>query len=352
LAEVTFCFWHLHYNLDCEAAGSFGVEVMLKRKQEPVNELPWVRWIILAALIVVLLCLPLIIEGTYYRHILIFTLMYVVLGQAWNLIGGYAGQIALGNAVFFAIGAYTSTILTLRFNISPWVGMWFGAALAVVVAIALGLAVLRLKGHYFAMATIAFVEITRTVFSNWRFVGGAQGISLPIHSPSVYYMQWSNKVPYYYIILTGFYSKAVKLDEVAARNRGINSLTLKLVAFALSAFITALVGTFYAQYIMYIAPSSILLLVTSILIAVIPIVGGVGTVVGPILGAVFIFPLTEFLRAMFGGLAMGVNYILFGAAAIFVVMIEPNGFLALLVRIKRGIENIMGLKGEAEVESP
>ena len=342
---------------------------MLKRKQEPVNELPWVRWIILAALIVVLLCLPLIIEGTYYRHILIFTLMYVVLAQAWNLIGGYAGQIALGNAVFFAIGAYTSTILTLRFNISPWVGMWFGAALAVVVAIALGLAVLRLKGHYFAMATIAFGEITRTVFSNWRFVGGAQGISLPIHSPSVYYMQWPNKVPYYYIILTmavlvtafvwcldrsrfGFYSKAVKLDEVAARNRGINSLTLKLVAFALSAFITALVGTFYAQYIMYIAPSSILLLVTSILIAVIPIVGGVGTVVGPILGAVFIFPLTEFLRAMFGGLAMGVNYILFGAAAIFVVMIEPNGFLALLVRIKRGIENIMGLKGEAEVESP
>ena len=342
---------------------------MLKRKQEPVNELPWVRWIILVALIVVLLCLPLIIEGTYYRHILIFTLMYVVLAQAWNLIGGYAGQIALGNAVFFAIGAYTSTILTLRFNISPWVGMWFGAALAVVVAIALGLAVLRLKGHYFAMATIAFGEITRTVFSNWRFVGGAQGISLPIHSPSVYYMQWHNKVPYYYIILTmavlvtafvwcldrsrfGFYSKAVKLDEVAARNRGINSLTLKLVAFALSAFITALVGTFYAQYIMYIAPSSILLLVTSILIAVIPIVGGVGTVVGPILGAVFIFPLTEFLRAMFGGLAMGVNYILFGAAAIFVVMIEPNGFLALLVRIKRGIENIMGLKGEAEVESP
>jgi len=329
----------------------------------------WIKWLLLVFLMVVSVCLPLVIQGTYYRHILVFTLMYIVLAQAWNLIGGYAGQIALGNAVFFAIGAYTSAILTIRFNISPWVGMWFGAALASVVAIALGLAVLRLQGHYFAMATIAFGEIIRVVFSNWHFVGGAQGISLPIHSPSVYYMQWSNKIPYYYIILTmavsvtafvwcldrsrfGFYSKAVKLDEVAARNRGINSFAIKLLAFALSAFITALVGTFYSQYILYIAPSSILLLVVSILIAVIPIVGGVGTVAGPILGAVFIFPLTEFLRAMFGGLAMGVNYILFGAAAIFVVMIEPNGFLALLARMKRGAKSIVGRKGRGKVESP
>jgi len=339
------------------------------QKPTGVYERYWVKWLLLALLMAVLVCLPLIIKGPYYRHILVFTLMYVVLAQAWNLIGGYAGRIALGNAVFFAIGAYTSTLLTIHLNLSPWVGMWIGGVLAALVSWALGLAVLRLEGHYFAMSTIAFGEITRIVFSNWRFVGGAQGISLPIHSPSLYYMQWANKVPYYYIILTlailvtafvarldrsrfGFYAKAVKLDEVAARNRGINSLTLKLVAFALSAFITAIVGTFYAQYIMYISPSSILLLVVSILIAVIPIVGGVGTVVGPILGAVFIFPLTEFLRAMFGGLAMGVNYILFGAAAIFVVMIEPNGFLALLIHMKRIIQNFVGLKGGVEVEGP
>jgi branched-chain amino acid transport system permease protein len=343
------------------------MEVIRMAKGKELYRRPWAKWSLVALLVAVLLCLPLFIRGTYYRHIVIFTLMYVVLAQAWNLIGGYAGQIALGNVVFFAIGAYTSSILTIQLDMSPWLGMWIGGGLAVLVSLALGFAVLRLKGHYFAMATIAFGEIMRTVFSNWRFVGGAQGISLPIHSPSLYYMQWANKVPYYYIILTmailvttlvarldrsrfGFYAKAVKLDEVAARNRGINSFILKQLAFALSSFITAMIGSFYAQYIMYISPSSVLLLVTSILIAVIPIVGGVGTVVGPILGAVFIFPLTEFLRAMFGGLAMGVNYILFGAAAIFVVMVEPNGFIALIGRIWASFQGITGEKGVVEVE--
>jgi len=326
-----------------EVMGVAGIEERLGEKPR--------KWALYVAVLVFLICLPLIVRGTYYRHILIFTLMYIVLAQAWNLIGGYAGQIALGNTVFFAIGAYTSSILLERADLTPWVGMWVGAFLAVVVSLALGFVVLHLRGHYFAMATIALGEIARLSFSNWRFVGGAQGISLPIHSPSLYYMQWANKVPYYYIILTmavlvtllvhrlhnsrfGFYAKAVKLDEVAARNRGINAFRLKQLAFALNAFITALVGTFYAQYIMYISPSSILLLVMSILIAVIAIVGGVGTVAGPILGAVFIFPLTEFLRAELGGLAMGLNYILFGAAAIFVVLVEPFGFVALVSRIR------------------
>jgi len=317
---------------------------------------PSLNTVLLLFLLAVLIFLPMVVTGPYYRHILIFTLMYVVLAQAWNLIGGYAGMIALGNAVFFAIGAYTSTIMAMRWDISPWLGMWVGALLAVLVSLALGLAVIQLVGHYFAMTTIAFAEIMRITFSNWKFVGGAQGISLPIHCPSFYYMQWADKRPYYYIILSltilvtilvyildrsrfGFYAKAVNMDELAARNRGINALKLKLIAFALNAFITALVGTFYAQYVMYISPSSMLLMVTSVLIAVIPIVGGVGTVTGPILGAVFIFPLTEFLRAQFGGLAMGVNYILFGAAAIFVVMIEPNGFIALLKRIRRVVQS-------------
>lgn len=321
------------------------------------------KWLLYAAVLVFLILLPLIIRGTYYRHILIFTLMYMVLAQAWNLIGGYAGQIALGNAVFFAIGAYTSSILLERADLTPWVGMWVGAFLAIVISLALGFAVLRLRGHYFAMATIALGEIARLSFSNWRFVGGAQGISLPIHSPSLYYMQWANKTPYYYIILTmavlvtlfvrrlhnsrfGFYAKAVNLDEVAARNRGINAFRLKQLAFALNAFITAIVGTFYAQYIMYISPSSILPLVMSILIAVIAIVGGVGTVAGPILGALFIFPLTEFLRAQLGGLGMGLNYILFGAAAIFVVLVEPYGFVVLVSRIKR---SFVRRRGEVEL---
>jgi branched-chain amino acid transport system permease protein len=309
-------------------------------------------WLLAGLLLILLLFFPLLVKGAYYRHIIIFTLMYIVLGQAWNIIGGYAGQIALGNVVFMAIGAYTPTLLTMHLDVSPWIGIWVGAVLAVLISLALGSIVLHLVGHYFAMATIAFGEIVRIVFSNWKFVGGAQGISLTLKGESFYYMQWANKVPYYYIILVlgvlvtvlvavlnrsrfGFYAKAIKMDEVAARNRGINAFKLKQLAFALNAFITAIVGTFYAQYILYISPSSVLLITTSVLIAVIPIVGGLGTVSGPIMGAIFIFPLTEFLRAMFGGMAMGINYILFGVAVIFVALVEPSGFHSLLTRIIR-----------------
>jgi len=307
-----------------------------------------------APLFLILLSLPMLIRGPYYRHIVIFTLMYIVLAQAWNLIGGYAGQISLGNVVFFGIGAYTSTILLTRANITPWIGMWIGGIIAVAVSLALGCSVFRLKGHYFAMTTLALGEITRICFTNWRFVGAAQGISLPLHIPSIYYMEWSNKIPYYYIILSmavsttifvnlfdksrfGFYAKAIKQDETAARSRGINAFKLKQLAFALNAFITALVGTFYAQYILYISPEANLHMTNSILIAIIAIIGGSGTVLGPILGATFVFPLTEFLRARLGGQAMGLNYILFGAAAIFVVLVEPRGFVALKDRIKRAI---------------
>lgn len=319
-------------------------------------------------LLLLLVFLPLFVQGAYYRHILIFTLMYVVLAQSWNLIGGYAGQIALGNAVFFSIGAYTSTLFLTNANMTPWLGMLIGGFFSAVVSLALGYAVLRLQGHYFAMATIAFNEIVRVCFANWRFVGGAQGISSPLHTGSLYYMQWSNKAPYYYIMLFmaifitvfvyvldrsrfGFYAKAVKQDEIAAKNRGISSFKLKQLSFALSAFFTAMVGSFYAQYVLYISPDSVLLTSNSILIAVIAIVGGAGTVSGPILGAIFIFPLTEFLRAYLGGQAMGLNYILFGAAAIFVVLVEPNGFTALIRRIRKGYARVKDQERSIEVGS-
>jgi len=328
---------------------------MLLDNDKPRKVIPsWARWLAFLAVCVILLVLPLAITGTYYRHILVFTLMYIVLAQAWNLTGGYVGQIALGNAVFFAIGAYTSTLLLIKANITPWIGMWVGGLLSAMVALALGSVVLKLKGHYFAMATIALNEIMRLWFSNWRFVGGAQGLSIPLRGSSWYYMQWQTKLPYYYIILTmaalvtflvyrldrskyGSYAKAIKQDEIAARSRGISAFQLKQLSFALTAFITAVAGTFYAQYVMYISPSSILPMTLSILIAIIPIVGGVGTVLGPILGAIFVFPLTEFLRAKLGGQALGLNYILFGIAVIFVVMVEPRGLVAFKDRIKRAI---------------
>lgn len=309
--------------------------------------------------------LPFLIRGAYYQHILIFTLMYVVLAQAWNLIGGYAGQIAMGNVLFFALGAYVSALLVVHANISPWIGMWIGGFISAAVALLLGVVVFRLKGAYFVMATIAVVEIVRLWFTNWSFVGAATGIPIPLHLSSCYYMQWPTKLPYYYIVLAmavvvtilvarldrskyGTYAKAVKQDEIAARSRGVSAFMLKQVSFALTAFITAIVGTFYAQYVLYISPAAILNPEISVLIAIIPIIGGIGTVLGPILGALFIFPLTEFLRAKLGGQALGLNYILFALAVIVVVLIEPRGLVALINKVRQAIR---GAKGNAHAST-
>jgi branched-chain amino acid transport system permease protein len=297
-------------------------------------------------LIALLMAFPWVFRDPYPRHVMIILLMYITLGQAWNILGGYSGQISLGNHIFFAVGAYTSTMLLLKAGVPPWVGVVPGVAVAVVVAVFVGHMCFDLKGHYFAIATLGLAEITYIIFLNWDFVHRAFGFQIPLMQRSNVYVQWTSKAPYYYIILViaslvvafvwkmdrarlGVYLKAIREDEERGRSLGIDSRRYKLLAFAISAAITALVGTFYAQYVLYIDPDSLISLESGLVILIIPMVGGMGTVLGPILGACLLVPLAEYLRITLGGGGRGVHILIYGLVILLVALYEPRGLIGI-----------------------
>ncbi|GAG60948.1 unnamed protein product [marine sediment metagenome] len=302
----------------------------------------------LLLILIVLLILPNILKAEpYILHIFIMTFVYVSLTQAWNLIGGYVGQINFANHTFFAIGAYTSTMLLLHFNLTPWIGVFAGVAIAASVAYLLGFQILRLKGHYFAVATIAFAELIKLLFLNWRVVGAAYGLSLPPQMPSLYHMIWRSKLPYYYIALAiaigyisliyiidkskaGMYFRSIKQDEEGAEHKGIDTRYYKLLAFMMNAGMCALVGTFYAQYILYIDPRSVMDLLISTKIILIVLFGGSGTVVGPVLGAAILIPLGEYTRIKLGGGGKGWDYIIYGFIILMIILYQPKGIYHIL----------------------
>jgi branched-chain amino acid transport system permease protein len=293
----------------------------------------------------VALLLPLLITNPSYQNFAILVLMIAQLGVAWNILGGYAGQVSLGHAAFVGIGAYTSTVLVLNFAVSPWIGMLCGAVLSSLFALAIGGPCFRLKGHYFAMATIAVAEILQVVFTNWEFVGGAVGLSLPLKSEGwAVFVFNSSKVQYYYIILgllfitlsinwliersyLGYYFRAIKDDPDAARSLGISLTRYKLLAIAASSFLAALGGSFYAQKELFIDPGSTMATSLSIKIALVAILGGVGTLFGPVAGALVLTGIEEVTRAMFGGTGRGTDLIIYALLIIGVAVFYPSGIL-------------------------
>lgn len=318
-------------------------------------------------LLALLILLPWVFRDPYPRHVLIILLMYIALGQAWNILGGYSGQISLGNHIFFAVGAYTSTMLLLKGGVPPWLGVLPGIALAMIAAVFIGHICFDLRGHYFAIATLGLAEITYIIFLNWDFVHRAFGFQIPTLPRSDFYVQWTSKVPYYYIILMiaslvvafvwkidharfGVYLKAIREDEERAKSLGIDSRRYKLLAFAISAAITALVGTFYAQYVLYIDPDSLLNLEFGLLILIIPMVGGMGTVLGPILGACLLVPLAEYSRVTFGGGGRGLHMLIYGLVILTIALYEPRGLIGIYRAMRR--PRVDGLVGHPEVSSP
>ncbi len=314
-----------------------------------------------AAAVLLLLGLPVLLEAQrlpHPLHILIMICLYATIAQAWNILGGYAGQVSLGNAVFFGTGAYTSTLLMTRLGLSPWVGIPVGMAAAVLLSLAIGYPCFRLGGHYFAIATIAVGEIIQTVFINWREVGGASGIHLPLLPEAFVNFQFhASKLPYYYIALgmaglafacaaiversrLGFYFRAIKGDPLAARSLGVAITRYKLYAIAISAALSAMAGTFYAQYILVIDPESVFPLSLSVLICLVAVLGGVGTVWGPLLGALVLIPLSEVTRVYLATSAGGgkaVDLMVYGALIVFVAVFQPGGLIAMLKGGRHGV---------------
>src|SRR4030043_369804 len=258
--------------------------------------------------LLVLLFLPWMTGNIHFHHVLIMFMLFATLSQAWNIIGGFAGQVSFGHATFFGIGAYAALVPLKKFDLSPWVGMLVGGGVAVIVAILIGYPVFRLKGHYFAISTFAVAEITERLFANWDFVEGAIGLPAPVLPEGlVNFMWYKTKMPYFYIAFIlfvavlllvykmtrsrlGFYLRAIKQSHEAAEGLGLDTTKYKMVAMGVSAFLTAICGSFYAQYILFIDPPSVLSLDISIKIVLITVLGGAGSVIGPILGAALFIP--------------------------------------------------------------
>jgi branched-chain amino acid transport system permease protein len=286
-------------------------------------------------------------------HVMIMLLLYGMMGVAWNIMGGYAGMFSFGQVAFFGIGAYTSSFLLTSFHVSPWIGLIAGGILAALTAAAIGIPCSNLRGHYFAIASIAFGEIIRIVFNNWKLVGAAEGLTLPMLPESfANFMFHSSKAPYYYIVLgfvllsllvcsyvatskMGYYFRAIKESHEVAKVLGINFVHYRLIAIMISAFLTAMAGTFYAQYILYLDPESVLILPISVQVVLVAMLGGAGSVIGPVIGAAILIPVSEFTRVLLGHKGTGIDMMIYGALIMIISVYQPKGVWGLLSSIGR-----------------
>jgi branched-chain amino acid transport system permease protein len=310
--------------------------------------------VVRVALLAAVLLFPVVVTLPFPRDVMIRTFLFAMLATAWNILAGYCGQISLGHAVFFGAGAYTSSMLVKLFDLTPWAGMAAGAVVAVVLSQVIGYPVFRLRGHYFAIATIAVAEIVHVLMVNWEWVGAARGIYLPIKRPdSLLNLQFhQSKAFYYYIALgllllalgatrfiersrAGFYFRAVREDQDAAASLGVHVAAQKRRAIAVSAALTALGGSFYAQYVLFIDPESVFALSLSILICLVAVLGGVGTLWGPLVGAAVLVPLSEATRIYLGGTGKALDLVIYGALIVLVAVFQPAGLVGLARRWRR-----------------
>lgn len=305
-------------------------------------------WIVLAAIFAGLHAVPALAPGLL--HNLIMIMLFAVMGQGWNVLSGYSGQFSFGHALFFGIGAYTSSLLFVKLGITPWLGLF--AALAAATAVGLLIAYLSfrygLTGPFFALIMLAFAEIFHMAAMSWKYAGGAGGLLIPLKGQAPHLFQFSDKAPFYYILLwvlaaslllvwkmegrrTGLFLQAIRENEDAAEALGIDSLRLKMQAMAISAALTALGGVIYAQYLLFIDPDSTFGTVNSVEIMLRPIIGGPGTVLGPLLGSLVLTPLSEVTRSAFQAYS-GAYLMFYGGILVLVVLFLPDGMAGLLRR--------------------
>jgi branched-chain amino acid transport system permease protein len=311
------------------------------------NKLLW------AAILAIGIILPLLVQNVFFHHVLFMIVLFVTLGEAWNLVGGYIGYVSFGHAVFFGLGAYVPVILFKNFGINPWVGMLFGALAAVIAAFVIAYPCFRLdlRGHYFAIATLAFAEIVAIAFDNWDYVGAARGIMIPIHDDSLILLQFKGKLPFYYIALAfmvfticsinlllnskpGYYFRAIRENEEAAQSSGVNTSVYKHIAFLLSALLVAPIGTLYAHYNLYFDPRMVFHFMISTQMVLVALLGGLGTIKGPIMGACILITFSEYSRAWLGGGGRGLDIIFFGLLLVAITIFEPGGFISIIRRFR------------------
>lgn len=312
------------------------------------------KQILLAIIVLILLIsFPLVFRKPFPQHVMILVFMFGMMAVAWNIMGGYAGMFSFGQVAFFGIGAYTSSFLLITYQVNPWVGLIIGGLIAALVGLTIGYPCSNLRGHYFAIASIAFGEIVRTLFTNWKLIGAAEGLTLPMLDESFKnFIFHSSKLPYYYIMLAflllsllvcylvatskmGYYFRAIKESHDVAKVLGINVVGYRLIAIMISAFLTAMAGTFYAQYILYLDPDSVLILPISVQIVLISMLGGAGSILGPVIGSVILMPVSEVTRVMLGHKGTGIDMMIYGALITVISVYQPKGVWGLFTGIAK-----------------
>ena len=304
----------------------------------------------IALLGAVLILFPLIFTGAFYRDIGVTFLLAAISASAWNIVGGYAGQVSVGHSMFFGLGAYTPLLFYTLFGWSPLVGMPVGIVLSVALAVVIGMPTFRLTGHYFSMATIAVAELIRIFTGTWNFVGAAIGLQGPAVARGWWDLTFRSELPYYYIFLSvlavvlvttalierrrfGFYLRAIKASERAARSLGVPVRRTKLQALALSAAFTSVAGSLYAAKTGFIDPDSGFGILVSVQMLIVAALGGAGMLFGPLLGAAILIPLQTATNTWFGGGGSGLTYILYGGIIVVIARFEPGGLFELWHRI-------------------
>jgi branched-chain amino acid transport system permease protein len=320
---------------------------------------------------VAVVAFPFVFRGPFPLHVMIVTFMFATLAVAWNIMGGYAGMFSFGQAAFFGIGAYASSYLVVAHGVNPWLGLLVGGVVAAVVAAAIGYPCSNLRGHYFAIASIAFAEIVRVHFNNWKLIGAAEGLTLPMVRPGglVHFQFHGSKAPYYFIALAfllvalaiswgvsrsrmGYYFRAIKESHELAMVLGISFVRYRLAAIMISAFISAAAGTLYAQYILYLDPESVLVLSTSVQVVLIAMLGGAGSVIGPAIGALILVPVSELTRVTLGHKGTGVDMMIYGALITLISVYQPKGVWGLISGRGRRPKARATLPSPASVSAP
>jgi len=321
------------------------------------SDFPRLDLMIVGAVLIYLLTFPLFPLSAFAMATMIQFLMFSIYGMGWNTIGGYGGQVDLGKAQYVGIGAYTTAVMLIRWDIPFWVSMPIGVCLSVGWSFIIGYPLFRLKGHYFAIATIATSLVLKNLFEIWGFVGAARGLEIsPIkyHPPDFLRLIFKGDIYYYYVILAvfllailyinwfrksrlGFQLRSIKDNEDVARSLGINVHWAKIKTYAIATAFVSVVGSFHACYIKAIEPEDTMSLDISILIALMAMLGGAGSMWGPIIGAGILIPLKSYLKEWLGATAglVGIDLILYAAIIMIISAFEPRGIWGIIEKIRR-----------------
>ena len=305
-------------------------------------------WISVALALVI--AYPLLFSTPFQQRLGALVLLYAIAASAWNIVGGYAGQVSVGHVVFFGCGAYAAMGAYHHFHLPPMVGIPAGIAFAVGIAASIGVPTLRLSGHYFSMATIAVAELARLIVINTEYLGAAVGLSGPTVPRNVFDLSFISALPYYYLFLAiliitllitwwmtnsrmGFYLRAIRDSERAARSLGAPVSRTKLYAFMLSAGLTSVAGALYAMMFGFVDPESGLGILISVKMLIMAALGGAGMLFGPLVGAAILVPLEEISNSVLGGKGAGLTFVVYGAIIVLIARFQPGGILELVNRL-------------------